>query len=229
MKKLVSIFLLVFCTVFLTGCVDLKINEELTINQDGSMDHSIQFLSSDNMLIFEKEIKDGFTKTLSEKGFGNLSPVKEMDYFGVKGSNHIDKTGKIGYFDLSSCYDSSNKYFHLIDNSVDYFLFKYYDLTVNVDVDGMFSDVNNEMVTLSEYKFTLNLPVKILESNANNVYNNNQSATWLLSIGGKNSIHAEFIVINIQNIVILTCSLVLLLILLIVLLILKKKKRLKNK
>ena len=106
--------------------------------------------------------------------------------------------------------------------------FKYYDITVNVDINGMFDSVDNEMVTLSEYKFTLNLPVRIQYANANNVYNDNKSATWLFTRDGQNSIHVEFYVINYENIIIVGSVLILLIVLLIVLIIInnvKKKKR----
>ena len=57
-------------------------------------------------------------------------------------------------------------------------------------------------MTLEDYKFTLNLPVKITDSNAQNVFNDNHSATWHLYRGSNNTMHVEFDVINPTNIII---------------------------
>ena len=214
MKKITYIITLIFFSIFLTGCVDVKINEEVTVNADKSIDHSISLLASDDVSFAEDCIKEKFTEILKDKGFGNFVEQNEFDFFGMKGSTHIDMDKENSYPDGILKTNISNKYIHLSDNSTDYFLFKYYDLTVSIDIDAMHKDVQNDLLNLLEYRYTLNLPVKIRNSNANNVYNDDKSATWILAKNSKNSLHVEFIIINIEHLIIISSILIILLLLL---------------
>lgn len=229
MKKITCIITLLFFSIFLTGCVDVKINEEVTVNADKSIDHSISLLASDDVSFAEDCIKEKFTEILKDKGFGNFVEQNEFDFFGMKGSTHIDMDKENSYPDGILKTNISNKYIHLSDNSTDYFLFKYYDLTVSIDIDAMHKDVQNDLLNLLEYRYTLNLPVKIRNSNANNVYNDDKSATWILSKDGKNSLHVEFIVINIENLIIISSILIILLFLMILRMYLVSKNKRNNK
>lgn len=215
MKKFTYIITLIFLSIFLTGCVDVKINEEVTVNSDKSIDHSISLLANDDASFAEDCIKEKFTEILKDKGFGNFVEQNEFDFFGIKGSAHMDMDKKNSYPDGILKTNISNKYVHLSDNSTDYFLFKYYDLTLSIDIDAMHKDVQNGLLNLLEYRYTLNLPVKIRNSNANSVYNDDKSATWILAKNGKNSLHVEFIIINIEHLIIISSILIILLLLLI--------------
>ena len=135
MKKFTYIITLIFFSIFLTGCVDVKINEEVTVNTDKSIDHSISLLASDDASFAEDCIKEKFTEILKDKGFGNFVEQKEFDFFGIKGSTHIDMNKKNSYPDGILRTNISNKYVHLSYNSTDYYLFKYYYLTVSIDID----------------------------------------------------------------------------------------------
>ena len=94
MKKITYIITLIFFSIFLTGCVDVKINEEVTVNADKSIDHSISLLASDDASFAEDCIKEKFTEILKDKGFGNFVEQNEFDFFGIKGSAHMDMDKK---------------------------------------------------------------------------------------------------------------------------------------
>ncbi|MCM1264893.1 MAG: zinc-ribbon domain-containing protein [Candidatus Gastranaerophilales bacterium] len=216
MKKILSILMLILCSFFLTGCVNVKIDEELTVNPDKTVNHSVKCLVSNNVSMFADEINDGFSTTLKDAGFVNIIPVTDMDYFGMQGMKDI------AVDDLTQ---SWNKYFSVENNSKDYFIFKYVNMTVNVDVSSIFDGYNNDVVKLSEYKFTLNLPVKMLECNSQNIFNDGKSATWYFGLNESNSMHVEFIAWDVKNCVIAGISLSGIIILTIVLILLRRKKR----
>lgn len=216
MKKFLSFFMLILCSFFLTGCVNVKIDEELTLNPDKTATHSVKCLVSNNVSMFSEEINEGFTTTLKDAGFVNIIPVTDMDYFGMKGIKDVSTE------DMTQ---SWNKFFTVEDNTKDFFIFKYVDMTVNVDISSMFDGYNNEVVKLSEYKFTLNLPVKMIECNSENIFNDGKSATWYFGLDQSNSMHVEFIAWDINNCIIAGVSLVGILILLTVLILLKQRKR----
>ena len=195
-KILKNIFLFLVIVIvgsFTTGCVSVKVNEELTINEDKTANHTIQILASDNVSMFQDRIEQGITNSLNNLGMLNTSQVSEINYFGIKGSKD---------FSFDELSDQGNQYFSIQDDSVDYFVYKHMNYTVNIDVDSIFKDYDPSFVTLEDYKFTLNLPVKITDSNAQNVFNDNHSATWHLYRGSNNTMHVEFDVINPTNIII---------------------------
>ena len=82
--------------------------------------------------MFSEEINEGFTTTLKDAGFVNIIPVTDMDYFGMKGIKDVSTE------DMTQ---SWNKFFTVEDNTKDFFIFKYVDMTVNVDISS--SQVNS--------------------------------------------------------------------------------------
>lgn len=203
LKKIFIFVMLILISSFTTGCVNVKINDELTINKDKTVNHTIQILASDNANMFQERIEEEIIKTLNNIGIHNTTQVSEIDHFGIKGSKD---------FSLEDIPNQGNQYFSIQDNSVDYFVFKHMNYTANINVDFLFSEYEPNLVTLEDYKFTLNLPEKITNSNAQKVFNNSKSATWHLKQDQNNTIHVEFNVINPLNIVIsvlLLCSIIL--------------------
>lgn len=208
-KKIFIFIMLIFICSFSTGCVNIKINEELTINKDKTANHTIQILASDDDNMFQERIEEEITNTLNNLGIYNTTQVSEIDHFGIKGSKD---------FSLEELPNQGNQYFSIQDNSIDYFIFKHMNYTANINVDSFFSEYEPNLITLEDYKFTLNLPEKITNSNAQKVFNNAQSATWHLHRNQNNTIHVEFNVINPLNIVIsilLLCSIILFIIIII--------------
>lgn len=193
MKKILFGLLLISCSLFLTGCIDIKVDEELTLNTDKTMTHSVKLLASDTACFVGDTVMDSFRDALKNNGFETVVPAREINYFGMKGVNQLEKISSIG---------GINKFFSVTDNSLNFFIFKYYNITVNADLSSLFSDVDNDVVTLSEYKFTLNLPVKIFKSNAYSTFNDEKSAVWYLATDGQSILHVEFIVFD------LVCSLI---------------------
>lgn len=212
-KKCTHIILLFVLCIICAGCVELKVQEELTINPDRTAEHSLKCLVNDEIGGFSERINETISSKLQEAGFVNIVPVKEMGYFGMKGTKHQE---------LNSVTQNFGKYFSFIDNSTDYFLFKYIDITLNVDMTSILHDIESEIVTLTEYKFILNLPVKIEQSNSNRIYNDGKSAVWYLGKNMDNSIHVEFIAWNIENIILTAISLFIILLILLTMLALRK-------
>lgn len=219
MKKIFLFIMIILVSTFTTGCVNVKINEELTINKDKTANHTIQILASDNVNMFQDRIEQGMTNSLNNLGMLNTSQVSELDYFGIKGSKD---------FSFEELSNQENQYFKIQDNSVDYFVYKHMNYTVNIDVDNIFKEYDPNFVTLEDYKFTLNLPVKITNSNAQNVFNEDQSATWHLSRNANNTIHVEFNVINPTNIAISIMGLFLILLFTIIIFVSIKMKNKKT-
>ena len=216
-KIYINLILLVSLCIMCTGCIELKVQEELTINTDRTAVHSLKCLVNDEMDGFSERINETISSKLQEAGFVNIIPAKEMGFFGMKGTKHQE---------LNQVTQSFGKYFSFFDNSTDYFLFKYIDVTLNIDMTSILHDIESEIVTLTEYKFILNLPVKIKQSNSNRIYNKGKSAIWYLGKNMDNSIHVEFIAWNIENIILTT--ILLFIILLIFLTTIVARKNAKN-
>lgn len=193
LKNIFLFLIIVLISSFTTGCVNVKVSEELTINKDKTANHTIQILASDNVSMFQERIEQGITNSLNNLGILNTSQVSEIDYFGIKGSKD---------FSLDELSNQGNQYFSIQDDSIDYFIYKHMNYTVNIDVDAIFKEYDPNFVTLEDYKFTLNLPVKITNSNAQKVFNEDKSAAWHLYRGSNNTMHVEFNVINPTNIII---------------------------
>lgn len=197
-KKLFSIISILICSVLFTGCINMKITDEYTVNKDMSVDHTYQLLVDNSMSGFSDEINSGLHENLAERGFSNIVNAYEGNYFGKKGSKHIEADSNFGE-------SFNNKYVRVTDNTKDYLLFKHVDITANIDFQSLMEGTaDSELINLNEYKLTINLPVKFTESNAQNVYNENKSATWsFVPKDGKGIVHFECNVLNMPIIIIL--------------------------
>ena len=87
-KNFTNIILLFAFCIMCTGCVELKVQEELTINPDRTAEHSLKCLVNDEMGGFSERINETISSKLQEAGFVNIVPAKEMGYFGMKGTKH---------------------------------------------------------------------------------------------------------------------------------------------
>ena len=77
--KKIYLFLCIFISsCLLTGCVNIKINEELTIKQNNTFVHSISLLANDKSNLFTNEINDVFKTKLTNLGFYNLFPFRSF-------------------------------------------------------------------------------------------------------------------------------------------------------
>ena len=195
LKKIFTIFSICLCSLFLTGCINMKVADEYTLNDDLSMDHTFQILVSNNMYGFADKINSVLYENFSESGFSNIVNTHDNDYFGQKGTRHL-------YAGSGLSGDISNKYIRVVDNSADYFIFKHIDINAYIDFSNMLNDIDNsELITITEYKLTLNLPVAFTNSNAHNVYNDGKSATWrFLPSSGAATVHFECNIPNKDNI-----------------------------
>lgn len=194
-KKLFTFLSICLCSLLLTGCINMKIADEYTLNEDMSIDRTFQILVSNNMYGFADQINSALYENLSESGYSNIVNAYDSDYFGKKGTRHIDA-------DLGMAGAISNKYVRVEDNSQDFFIFKHVDITAYIDFNNILNNnQNSDMVTLTEYKLTLNLPIAFSETNAQNVYNNGKSATWRFApSSGSGTVHFECNVPNKDNI-----------------------------
>lgn len=201
LKKIFLLFSIILCSVFLTGCINLKVADEFTVKEDRSIEHSYQILVGNNMYAFANRINETISEALSEKGFSNIVDAYDSDYFGKKGTQYYELDNGMGNA-ISSNYVSVN------DNSQDYFVFKHVDITAYIDFQKILNENNDkDLVSFTEYKLTINLPVAFTETNAHNVYNDGKSATWrFVPSSGSGTIHFECNVPNKQNIqIILIC------------------------
>ena len=64
------------------------------------------------------------------------------------------------------------------------------------------------MVSLNEYKLTINLPIPFVNTNAQKMSDDNKSATWLFYPNSENLMHFEVIMPNQKNIKIVLIGLV---------------------
>ena len=197
MKRFILIFILFLSSIFLCGCIDLKIDQEITIFNDKNITHSMKILTSDNVIYFREEIENRLISEFKKAGFTDITRVNDANYFGICGikNNNLEEVKN----DFNN-----NNLFSIDDRSIDYFFFKHISVNVNFKLGELLHDEDKNLISLSEYKFTLNLPVKIINSNADNLLNNGKSAVWYLSPYETNNIYIECIVYNYINIAIIT-------------------------
>ena len=201
MKKFLTIVLTLISCLLLTSCVNVKISDEYTVNEDFSIDNTFQVLVDNNMAMFSDEINKALYNSFTEKGFENIVSAYDGYSFGKKGTKHFEASNSIS--DVIN-----NQYISITDNSIDYFLFKHFDITANIDIQGILSTTDTEMITLTEYKITINLPIPFSETNSQNVSEDKKSATWYISPSNSNNeIHLECNIINVNNIIITLISL----------------------
>lgn len=195
LKKLFTFFSIILCSLFLTGCINIKVADEYTVNEDRSIDHAFQILVGNNMYGFANRINDTLYENLSESGYTNIVDAYDSDSFGKKGFQHFDINEGMGYA-------ISNDYVTVTDNSSDYFILKHVDITASIDFNKVLNDnADDDLVNFTEYKLTINLPVAFKQTNASNVYNEGKSATWyFVPKSGKGTIHFEFYIPNKDNI-----------------------------
>jgi len=198
LRKFFTFVSIILCSLFLTGCIDIKVADEYTVNEDLSVDHTFEILVGNNMYAFANRINEGLYENLSDSGYSNIIDAYDSDSFGKKGTKHIELNGEIGSA-------LSNQYVSITDNSQDYFIFKHVDIIANIDFQNILNNnANSDLINFTEYKLTLNIPTAFTDTNAQNVYNEGKSATWhFVPKNGNGTVHFECNVPNKKNIQVL--------------------------
>lgn len=192
-KRLFLAFAILSCCLVSSGCINLKIADEYTINSDMSAEHSFEYLVGNNLYMFEEQIDDSIYEHLEDAGYTDITNVRDENYFGMKGSQYINS------FNFDNV--KQNDYVQITDNSKDYYIFKYINIDANVNLDEILNTEDADgMVSLNEYKLTINLPIPFVKTNAQKMSDDNKSATWLFYPNNDNFMHFEVVMPNQKNI-----------------------------
>ena len=202
MKKTIGIIaILVLALIVLTGC-SINVNYDVKINKDGSGDISyIYGFSKDTLENLQTSAEDlvANMKEQAETSQYTTEYYEDDSIEGFKATKHLDDISK--EFSLKEAFgeeyvkEDENKNGIIITKN----LFKTQIIQeTEVDLTSM-----KDIQTVVEMKYTVELPVKIKASNANEVEKNGKTATWNLTPGEVNKIEYTASGINLLQIVIL--------------------------
>lgn len=210
------IFVGVFLIIYTSGCI--KVEENISVDKMGSYEHSFSILMDSNIaeLVNNMNSQDGTLQSrlheiLQELGFKTISDIT--------GGNEVGSVGILeGYLNNLNLSDFNSEALQIEDNSKDYFVYKIYDIAATFKPYTL-SALNNNIKTsaITDYLFTLNLPVEAL-SNAQNISLDKKTHTWYIEPNNTNTLEIKFEMLNITNTIILGCIILFLIVLALLLL-----------
>lgn len=238
MKKL-KLFLVGLILLGATGC--MRVNSNMTINKDKSMDLDIvTAVSNELMKALESEgesentfkVSDDDKKKAEESGY-TISEYNKDNYQGIELKKHISNiddistekkiTGKLDAVTTSGETKEGSKYLFtvkkgLIKNkyiaTIDSSNEKDTSKTVNdYDLSEEEKKEYEALMKTMEIKFNVTLPNKPLSSNATDISNDGKTLTWdFLKNANINKIEFTFELVNTANVVIILSIIVIVLI-----------------
>ena len=190
------------------GCT--KLDQVISIDEDGNVNNSLTIWANENLenLLFSTDGR--IYQSLNDAGYTDITTTYDVGLAGLKGSQ--TSTLKILKDNLNN---NENTIYHIQNDSKDYFVYQYYDLSLTINPSDFISDTSY----VEDYKFTLILPIPVKESNADETQNEGKTLIWNLDLNSDNTMHIEVGVLNIKNVAITISIIVFMLIILLLLLI----------
>ncbi len=236
MKKGIKLFSILFISLLFSGCV--KVNYEMSINNDKSMDMSIIMAYSkqlsemsntntDDTNSDESENTDNnYTKTAQSNGY-SVEDYDDGNYKGYllkKHFNNIDDLSTDLDVKANISYSSDSKYLFKIKKG---FFKNTYVANFKIADNNSYteSNYNDSIKNSMDLKFIVNLPNKAISNNATSIENDSKKLIWDYAKKDNDIISFEFSVYNTLNIIILIGSITLLIIIFIIIIIVIKKKK----
>lgn len=229
MKKANCFLSLLICMIILTGCI--RFNTSITIKGNGKMDVNMLFASMDTSSYSDGDSSSsGLTPEQKKQYQDDGWDVQDYSSAGYKGFTLSKKNVDLKDINATMKQTSENtnqsSNFSIKREGLKYVL----KWQVYSDSDkGSMSQAAPYIKQASGYmKFTLNLPVKAISSNATNISNDGKTLEWdLLNLGESGSIEATYSLISIPLVIVLAVVAVLLIAaaVMVVILVIKKKKQ----
>ena len=226
-------FLLVLVTIcLLSGCV--KNNITTTINKDKSMNLEVEVFVRDE----SKELLDSKIDItdLESRGF-KIASISQGDsgYIGYRISKKFDSIDKLSNgnkntVDITDILEKNFEFEKLFVKQSTFFKDTYTaNLVYSADKlknrYSLYGYSGEEIPEEVELKYTLVIPNKVIQNDADDISVDKKYLTWNLSTTEDSKINYTFEIINTTHIILLGAGAVILVILIIVLLIVLKKKK----
>lgn len=213
MKKIIKVFSLILVCLLMSSCV--KYHANMIINNDGSVEFN--FISA-----IKKEYADQYNQSqdyseLKEEGF-LIDEYTDKEYKGYKISKHYATIDSISSEDIktSTLTKNDDKFFNVKKG---FFKNTYTAKLESKDTEEMKDNVSmyqddsstqelNELLKSFDLKFNLNLPTKVVSSNATTTSSDGKNLQWDLTNMKDQYIEFTFVLYNTNNIL-LACGLAL--------------------
>lgn len=235
MRKNIKLIVISIIMLFtLTGCA--AVDYEITVNSDGSaninyiLGYNKQFFN--NMGVNPEDMEEdsfvNFKKEAEESGY-HVEEYSDDNILGFKATKQINNVQE--EFSLKEAFGEEN-----IKNDNKFviektFLNTKYLLDLDIDLteissnsEGMQAQYINSFMNQTKMTMRINLPGKILTSNATTISENGKTVEWNLIPGQVNKISLEATQINIVSILLIV-GIVIVLIAIIIFAIVKKKSK----
>lgn len=227
MKKVLSLVLImILALIILTGCVD--VNYEVTLNKDGTADiayiYGFEKASLEQLGTNVEDMTSDMKQNAEESGY-TIETYADDEIEGFKAKKHVENLSDVSLeeaFGANYIKDSEENKLKIEKNGMK----TTYSQNANIDLTSL-DETTASMVTL---KYTVNLPVKVGENNADEVSNGGKTLTWNLTAGEANEVSfnaSSNLLVTI--IIIVVVALVVIAAIVAIIIILKKKKTNKNK
>lgn len=229
MKGIKRFLLVIISIILLSGCVKNTITTK--INKDKSMNLEIEILTKDEYKNTLSSIIN--SNSLENRGFKVITTNKN-DYSGFKITrkfNNIDELCNASKdpVDITNILEKDFNYNSLFTKKSSFFKDTYTaNFTFSSEkiqskyLNAISTDDNSEEV---ELKYTLVIPTKALNNDADEVSTDKKYLTWKLSSKEDSKINYTFDIINMMHIYMIGGGALLLIVLLIVIIIIAKKKK----
>ena len=201
MKRFRTVFLSMMCIFCLTGC--MRFNTTITVKNNGKLDVSMMYAMMDmNDYGYDADsLTDDQIQDFENKGW----EVEEYNQDGFKGFivSKKDVTAK----ELAASMENTQSEISGDTSSIN---FTRHGIKYVLDWKVFDNDEGEQLAAYKNFftmsggymKMTVNLPVKPSASNATSVSNDGKTLEWdLLNLGPDQSIHLEFMLINIWLII----------------------------
>ena len=185
MKKIISLVLVMAMLLFvLTGCV--KINYEVTLNENGSADvafvYAFDKATLESMGASSEDMSKSMEEQSEENGF-KIEAYSDEKSDGFRATKHIDNVADVSLqeaFGEENVKDSdANKI--KIEKKGSKTVF-----SQNAEID--LSEMDESYASMLEMKYTVKLPVKADKNNAQEVSKDGKTLTWTLKAGEVNKV-----------------------------------------
>lgn len=227
MKKVLSLILImILALIVLTGCVD--VNYEVTLNKDGTADiayiYGFEKASLEQLGTNVEDMTSDMKQNAKESGY-TIETYADDEIEGFKAKKHVENLSDVSLeeaFGASYIKDSEENKLKIEKNGMK----TTYSQNANIDLTSL-DETTASMVTL---KYTVNLPVKAGENNADEVSNGGKTLTWNLTAGEANEVSFNASSNMLTTIILaVVIALVVIAIVVIVVVAVKNKKTSKNK
>lgn len=224
MKKVLSLMAIIAMLLFiLTGCVN--VNYEVTLNEDGSADVAFVYAFDKETLEQMGTTSESMTEDMQEQSQESgykIETYSDDKMEGFKAIKHLDNASSLS---LSEVFGEEN----VKDTDENKISIEKKGSKVifsqNAEID--LTSMDESTASVVTMKYTIKLPVKAGENNANEVSEDGKTLTWNLTAGQVNKVEfkAEKGGINIIPIIVVVAVIVVACIVFVIIKVVKKDKK----